>query len=495
MAHLKRMSIKGQSSPETDVSSGVAHPHTTSSQRVVQRTSALPSALLRPDDIRAFQHTLGNRATRALVAPKPVSRTVLQRAYDGQIIDYNAIDLEKTQGEIHTGAKLLGTSLTKRVQKFHDAVKSGKPAKILTTLQKILKRLNEDSKKNLKKPKIIDLVVQEEARVAFFEKWKRITNEHIDHLSQDGEKAVVDFQETYGYKVSVKEEKKEKRNSSSEEDIKIIEKGESSKGNFDFNNIPWDDAKSAEVKDSGMGGAVILTFGSGHKVAVKGGGGIINNEVLGSRMAREVGLEAPETRLANSEENSSIPNLFKSLGATVKWGGPYLIVDFVPGIPITAVGDEKKPSKERIYALGYQMGRWYAFAVLNNDIDNFGDLTGGNVGVNTGNFFATKSNQVVGIDQHTVGGDLKKKAFTDIKEGSMSFAFTLGNGILKALGNPKGVDSEELGDIVMKGAQEQMKHMAEKLDSNKIKELCQGIEVNKLDEIMDRVETIADSYK
>lgn len=458
-------------------------------QRTLQRVGEFPAEKLQLGDLKALQHTIGNRATRHLLGtPSSTSPNLtLQREYDGALINYQQMSNEKDENELHTGG-LKFSSLTNKVENFLSALNKGNYKKVMSALQDLQSRLIKDGKTKLKTPKKISKEEQANAATIFFKKWLNITLSHIEYLMDKGSNGVRDLQVAYGIVGSSNSSSKEKEEESSDE---IIISNESS--NFDFNNPPWEQAISAEVKSSGMGGAVIITFKGGRKIAVKSGGNIINNEILGSRMAREVGLETPDARVATSEENNGIPKLFNKLGANVEWGSPYMIIDFVNGIPITQVVNQKGLSKERVEALSYEMGRWYAFTVLNNDPDNFGDLTGNLVGVNTGNYFAN-GNKVVGIDQHTMGGDLKKTAFTDIKEGSPILGFSLGTQILKSLGNPKGYDPEALGDIVLQGAQEQMKHMAEKLDRDKIKELCSGLEVNKLDEIIDRVETIAESY-
>jgi hypothetical protein len=501
--HHNRKAAKHKTTETTPKAAEHSHDGSPSIEQVVQRASEMPPALLRESEVIKLQGVIGNRATTQMLRPSVPSGdtadAVIQRAYQGELINYATIDSEKNNGEIATGFKLTAT-LTKRVAAFEKAVKGGNPASIRKALLSINQRLNKDSQKKLKKPKTLSKTAQKAAATLFFAKWKRITQEHIDHLTLNSGAAVIDFQESYGFPVTTNKGKEEdysedEGSSSGSLDIITTTKGTA----FDFNNPAWDTANDADVKGSGKGGAVILTFPGGHKVAVKRNSPA---EVLGARMARESGLPMPETRLAAGGENEAITQALTRLRAGVQFATPYTVIDYISGVSVTeALGGQKKVNKTQVNALAASMGRWFAFNILTGDNDNFTRLVmkGSSMGgVNTGNYMvgSESPDQVTAIDQTVMGSDLgnSEEAVKTIMRGDGVFAYGIANDIIGALGRPPGIDSEDLIDVILQAAKDQLRQSSQVLTRSKILELSDGLGVNNVDKVIDRVEGIAAQF-
>lgn len=467
----------------------------------VQRAVEMPTELLRIEDVIRLQQTLGNRATARMLKPQhtpPRSESapsgdapVIQRNYVGALIDYNVIKQEKKQGEIKTGWKL-HASLTERVKTLHNAIKSGKIGDIQVALLSVQERLLKDSQKDLKAPKTISAPKQKEAATQFFAKWLRIVQEHLEYLKLNQGKAVADFQESYGYSNQNILALPLALTSTSSMKEEALPKEKSAKVNF--NDPPWEMMVSAEVKSSGMGGAIIVTFGGG-KLVVKRNS---PQEVLGARMAQASGLPIPETRLASGGETERISKALQGLKITeqLKWGAPYTVIDFVSGIDVNEVfGEQTKVTKGQVLALAASMGRWFAFSMISGDIDNFYRLTGTGTGVNSGNFRVTSptSENVVGFDQTATGGTQSKAgdALEDILAGDGFFGMGIATDILNALGNPKGIDSESLIPVILGAAKEQLKQSTKMLSRETLLQMNKDLEYFAIGNVIDRVEQLA----
>jgi len=253
---------------------------------------------------------------------------------------------------------------------------------------------------------------------------------------------------------------------------------------LDFDNPPWESANGAVVKDSGHGGVVIVSFPNGKLVVKAAKGGGLNNEIFGSRLAQQLGMQSPNMRFAGSGESDQIELAVEGNGAALPAGRPYVVMDYVPGgtaSDFAKSGQELQPNQ--INTLAMSIGRWFAFDVMIQEQDRFNTLaasTGGN-GVNTANFMINSENinsGFVSIDQNpsAAGKGQSDSAFENITSNSPMFAFSLGAAAAKMI--PGDVDAEEIGDIVMQSAQATLKDIGLGLTEEDVRRLAEDLDIN-----------------
>jgi hypothetical protein len=228
------------------------------------------------------------------------------------------------------------------------------------------------------------------------------------------------------------------------------------------------------VKDSGNGGVVQAMVGK-TMMAIKGGGGLTGNEVLGARLAQIVGLSAPTTRALTESEKSEIKQAMDQKGVSMphrRFGDKEatMAIDWVPG---ELLGKEQFSSSEG-KALAQSLGKWIAFDSVIFEKDRFSAFSeyGGGGGINTANFIvnAKKSGDIVGIDQSVMPGD-SSKFINAIRRGDDSIFHS----IAFKLSDQFNLDPYEMTDIMKKSAQDMLSHIGKTLTDTKIDELSRDL--------------------
>lgn len=246
-----------------------------------------------------------------------------------------------------------------------------------------------------------------------------------------------------------------------------------------LNDIDWSTAKGFDVKDSGHGGVVIVDVG-GAKAVIKGGGGLSPNEVLGARLARELGLPTPETRLLTREEKASIATQMREHGAKMpdRGGddGATIVMEFVDGKTL----GENKATKKEVTQLAQSLGKWLAFDAVISEQDRFHGFVaaGSSNGINVGNFMVNPKNpgEIIGIDQNVMTVDTTK-ALNSIKNGDDFYFMGVGQALASRFPG-LGLDAEALGDDIKASAQEMLKSIGSTITDEKVAELTRGIGVD-----------------
>ena len=256
------------------------------------------------------------------------------------------------------------------------------------------------------------------------------------------------------------------------------------RGAFDksaaLGNVDWTAASSFKVKGSGHGGVVIVGFGD-TKLVIKGGGGMSGQEVFGARLARHLGLSAPDTRLLSIEEQTVIQNQMAMSGVRMpeRLGDSTatVVMQFVEG---SQLDENRSKSKDEVTDLAKSLGEWVAFDAVISEQDRFHGFVSSSMpnGINTGNFLVnpTTPGEIIGIDQSVTAADTSK-ALTAIVEDD-AFAF-IGLGAELAKRSPGlGLDPEDLADIVKDSARTMLRRIGALLPDTTVTELAEGLEMN-----------------
>jgi len=264
-----------------------------------------------------------------------------------------------------------------------------------------------------------------------------------------------------------------------------LEKVEKQGGKLQLNGLPeeidFSGAKNFETRSSGNGGVVILETG-GVKVAVKDHAN--GNEILGSRLARELGLPAPETRFLSNAESRQLSDRMKLKGQKMPHNtAPTVVMEYVNGVDLGSKGALKnmKPTE-----VAKQLGQWLALDVLLHEGDRFHGFGLSNTnspGINSANFLVTKDGTIVGIDQNAGKGYTDEPVEKLTSDSHYAF-YGMGTVVRQYAG---GGDEEELADIVKQSAQDMFKQIAEKLTATRLDELADGLGVQ--DETLERMKS------
>ena len=250
--------------------------------------------------------------------------------------------------------------------------------------------------------------------------------------------------------------------------------------------IDFSGAKNFKTHSSGHGGALELEVG-GKRLAVKDHANA--QEVYGARLARELGLPAPETRLLSTTESEQLAATLRNKGQKMPGGkSPVVVMEFVSGTGLEKPGALEGQDPKNI---ARQMGRWLAFDALINEGDRFNgfglNFNGVSGGINSSNFIVGHDGTITGIDQNAGRGH-SNEPVDNIVKGNVSSYMAIGNALSKFL---PGSDFEVLGDHIREGAEEMFKHIGSTLTPEKLDELAQDIgadqqSVNKAKERLQR---------
>ncbi len=270
--------------------------------------------------------------------------------------------------------------------------------------------------------------------------------------------------------------REEMSETSSSGKLEKSEKVEKQGGKLQLNGLPeeidFSGAKNFETRSSGNGGVVILETG-GVKVAVKDHAN--GNEILGSRLARELGLPAPETRFLSDKESMQLQNQMISKGQKMPHNSaPTVVMEYVNG-----VGMEKNDSLKGMKPteVARQLGRWLALDVLIHEIDRFHGFGLSNdtaASINSANFLVSQDGKIVGIDQNVSGG-YGSDAVERLTSDSLLTFMDMGYAISKYAGG----DGEDLAEIVKESAQDLFREIGQKLTTSRLDELADGLGVQK----------------
>lgn len=246
----------------------------------------------------------------------------------------------------------------------------------------------------------------------------------------------------------------------------------------DVGAVNWSHVQGFEAKGSGHGGVVIANFG-GTNAVIKGGGGLANNEVLGSRLARAVGLPAPETRLLSDVEKEEIANQLaqhnESMPHRSDGSEPALVMEHVNAVDM---GDAAPQTPGEAKALAASLGKWLAFDAIISEQDRFNCVRGMGNGVNTGNFLVNPSNpgEIIGIDQNVMSTD-SSQTLNSIMEGSEYFFEGLGNDFCDKF--PElGLNGLEVGNLIKQSAQDMLKHIGATIDDATVDQFTNDLSLN-----------------
>ena len=256
-------------------------------------------------------------------------------------------------------------------------------------------------------------------------------------------------------------------------------------------------AKSFKPLSSGNGGACLVKL-EDSTVVIKGGGGGSCREVYGSKLARELGLPAPETRFLTREEQGEIQGQMARQGVSMpkRTGGgeePVIVMEYVKGTTVCDARDERTAKSTDV---AKSFGTWIAFAAFIKEPDTFHGLisqreytSGG--GINSSNFLIDPRNPdagIVGIDQNVGTGDASD-AIHDIGSGSDSFFMRAGQHVSEACKDR--ADPEDLMASVKEGAHEVFAEIA-KMSPERIVELGResGMDDKGIQDLLDRQELI-----
>jgi hypothetical protein len=243
-------------------------------------------------------------------------------------------------------------------------------------------------------------------------------------------------------------------------------------------NIDWSGAKAFDVKDSGHGGVVLVEVG-GAKAVVKGGGVQSAYEVLGARLARELGLPAPETRMLSKEEKTEIKQQMDLLRAKMPARSANteatVVMEFVEG---KKLGEEKAVTKQDVKQLAQSLGKWLAFDAVISEQDRFASINGMGNGINTGNFLVNpkKPGEIIGIDQNVMAVDTSK-TMKSIMNGEDFFFVGVGKTLADYFPALR-LDFEALGDEVKQSTQQMFKQIGTTLTDAKIAELSGDLTID-----------------
>lgn len=252
--------------------------------------------------------------------------------------------------------------------------------------------------------------------------------------------------------------------------------GPRSRGAADINNLDFSTAKGFEEHGSGNGGVLFAKVG-GSTVVIKGGGAMSANEVLGARLAREVGLTAPDTRLLTGGEKDDITTQLQEHRAEMPKrrdgdSAPTIVMEHCRG---KQLGENKVSSKEQLHELAQSLGKWLAFDCIIAEMDRFTSLNNSGAtamnGMNTGNFLVNPSNpgEIIGIDQNVTAGKTSQ-VMDQIIGGDRSFFRSLGT-VLCGKYPQLGMEGDDLADDLMQSAQTMLKHIGTTLTDVKIEQL------------------------
>ncbi len=456
---------------------------------------------LSPADAWFLQRTIGNQATEQYY------RTIMQRK-----TAVDLIDIESSLSPILTNARHISQSITpnphpvihrkihKRYERqWNDAVHEGYiPHEAVQELRDLVAPL-----KNKADSKLKDVIsLSNWVTKAFKNKAKKRKIQALLWL-RVLEVGPEDIAGLKLYKAELKSASVEEINDSlgieeavDELIILVEEEG------LDFADPPWEMANGVTVKDSGHGGVVIVDFPNGKLVVKAAKGGGLNNEIFGSRLAQQLGMASPDMRFADSNEAERIELAVEENGANLPAGRPYVVMRYVPGVTggdFASSGQEL--SENQVHTLAMSIGRWFAFDMMIQEQDRFGDLgsTGMSSSVNSANFMIDPENissGFVSIDQNVSSAGTKKSqtAFGNIVEEAPMFAYTLGRAAARMI--PGRVDEEEIGEIVMASARETLRDIGLGLTEEDVRDLAVGlgIEEGVIESIMRTVNAAREQF-